>query len=459
MNYLNLLWDLYQLKRNTGKERSEIKVIRDKKLRELLFYAYDHSVYYRREFEAAGITRKQIPIMPLSAFPVLDKQILMEHFDELVTVSDLTQEELRRFDEEESPTHLRSAESGETADQKTFKEKYHVVHSSGSTGTPGYFIYDEKAWGQMLLGILRAALWDMTMLGILKLLWKGPRIVYIAATDGRYGGAMAVGAGIEGVHAEQLFLDVKTPLSEWVRQINEFKPNMVIGYPSAIKILGELVENREVTVDVFRVVSCGEPLGASLRNYLEETFKADVVNIYGASESLALGVETSHEEGMYLFDDLNYIEVENGAMYLTSLYNFAQPLIRYRISDQLHLAEPDIKSPYPFTKAGNIMGRSEDLMWFEDKEGGRDFLHPLVIEGFCLEGLLDYQFRQLDETSFEMLAEVSDGKKVHEIRSEMQKQMGRILKDKQLEYVNFSVRLVKEIRPDLRTGKKRLVVA
>ena len=53
-------------------------------------------------------------------------------------------------------------------------------------------------------------------------------------------------------------------------------------------------------------------------------------SIYGASESLALGVETSHAEGMYLFDDLNYIEVENGAMYLTSLYNYVQPLIRYR---------------------------------------------------------------------------------------------------------------------------------
>ena len=75
------------------------------------------------------------------------------------------------------------------------------------------------------LGIIRAALWDMTMPQILKLLWKGPRIVYIAATDGRYGGAMAVGDGIEGVHADQLFLDVKTPLAAWIRQIKEFKPN------------------------------------------------------------------------------------------------------------------------------------------------------------------------------------------------------------------------------------------
>lgn len=447
MNYLNLLWNLYQLKRNTVMSRAQIKALQEKKLRNVLMFSYDNSTYYHRVFEEMGITREQIPVLPLSAFPVMDKQLLMEQFDELVTVSDLKQDELRRFDAQES------------TDQKTYKGKYHVVHSSGSTGTPGYFVYDEKAWSRMLVGIIRAALWDMTMPEILKLLWRGPRIVYIAATDGRYGGAMAVGDGISGVHGHQLFLDVKTPLSEWVRQIKEFKPNMVIGYPSAIKILGELVENGEVQVEAFRVVSCGEPLGASLRNYLETVFGAEVVNIYGASESLALGVETSHEEGMVLFDDLNYIEVEDGAMYVTSLYNFVQPLIRYRISDQISLREPEFGSPYPFTLAGNIMGRNEDLMWFEDEEGNRDFLHPLVIEGFCLDGLMDYQFRQLSADSFEMLAEVSDPRRVHEIRAEMMEQMGKILEEKQLGYVRFFIRFVEEIRPDRKTGKKRLIVA
>ncbi len=94
----------------------------------------------------------------------------------------------------------------------------------------------------MLLGMLRAALWDMSMLQILTLLAKRPRIVYIAATDGRYGGAMAVGDGIDGVGAKQIYLDIKTPLKEWIRQIKEFQPNIIIGYPSAIKILAELVE-------------------------------------------------------------------------------------------------------------------------------------------------------------------------------------------------------------------------
>ena len=335
MGYCRLLWNLFGLKRNEHKTREQIQALQEKRLRKLLCYAYDHSNYYKEVFGQNGIARGQIGKLPLSAFPTMDKAILMEHFDEIVTVSDISQEELRKFDETDS------------VKQKLFKGKYHVVHSSGSTGVPRYFVYDSSAWNSMLLGIIRGALWDMTMLQILKLLSGGLRILYIAATDGRYGGAMAVGDGTRGVGAEQRFLDIKTPLFGWIQVVREFQPDIIIGYPSAIKILGELVENSEVSVDVCRVVSCGEPLAPGLRDYLERTFGTVVVNFYGASESLALGVETDRTEGMVLFDDLNYIEIENGKMYLTSLYNYVQPLIRYEISDRLVLRQSE-ESRYPF---------------------------------------------------------------------------------------------------------------
>jgi len=446
MKYFKLLWNLYKLKRNTVKTREQIKNLQNKKLRKLLKYAYENSKYYHRTFEDAGITSEQISTLPISDFPSIDKELLMKHFDDLVTNDDLKQNDIRRFDKEE------------TVDQIKFKDKYYVVHSSGSTGKPGYFVYDEEAWDQMLLGIIRAAFWNMTMPEILKFLFKSPKIVYIAATDGRYGGAMAVSGGIKGVHANQLFLDIKTPLAEWIESLHKFKPNMIIGYPSAIKILGELLEKGEVQLKVSKVISCGEPLCGKLRDYIEKTFHADVVNIYGASESLVLGVETNREEGMYLFDDMNYIEVEDGNMYLTSLYNFVQPLIRYKITDKLILKDLDQKCIYPFDKVESILGRNEDIIWFEDKDGNREFLHPLAIEGFCVEGLLDYQFRQINHNSFEMMIEVSDEGKKNSIQLGMLKNMAEILSRKHLEYVKFNVRFVEEILPDPQTGKKRLIV-
>ncbi len=444
MNHIRVLMDFYGLKRNEKKSVNQMKAIQEKKLRKLLFYAWEHSDYYRSTFTAAGITQKQLSTLPLSAFPAINKKILMEHFDELVTVPDVKQEELRRFDEEES------------VNQKTFRN-YHVVHSSGSTGKPGYFIYDESAWNQMLLGIIRGALWGMSMPRIGKLLGGKPRIVYIASADGRYGGAMAVGDGTRSVGAEQMVLDINTPLSQWVDSIESFKPNIIIGYPSAIKILGELVERGEVKINAVRVISCGEPLNPGLRGFLENIFHADVINIYGASESLALGVETGREEGLLLFDDLNVIEVEKGRMYLTSLYNFAQPLIRYELADHLVLKEPLPGSP--FGRAEILLGRDEDMLWFEDGNGNRDFLHPLAVEGFCIEGLRDYQFRKIDRSAFEMLAEVPEKEKRAAVRQEVLEQMEKILKGKKIRYVQFYVRFVQEIMPDAQTGKKPLILS
>lgn len=268
---------------------------------------------------------------------------------------------------------------------------------------------------------------------------------------------MAVGDGTRGVGASQLYLDIKTPVTEWIRQLKEFRPNIVIGYPSAIKILAQLMENGEVSLDAERVISCGEPLGSSLRAYLENIFRTQVVNFYGASESLALGVETDPEEGMLLFDDMNIIEVEDGVMYLTCLYNYAQPLIRYRLSDRLTLQPPKEKE-VPFTKAVGLLGRNEDVLWFEDGRGNREFLHPLAIEGFCIEGLKDYQFQQTTKDTFEMYAETGDGVSREQIRQEMLLRMRKILAEKKLDYVQFYVNFVEEILPDIRTGKKPLIL-
>lgn len=444
MNYLKTLKDLFVFLKHTRLSETQMKELQNQKLRILLHFAWEHSAFYRRTFEKAGIMKEQLDILPLSAFPAIDKTILMEHFDELITVPDLHQEELRKFD----------AETG--ADRKPYLGKYHVVHSSGSTGKPGYFVYDEAAWRSMLLGIIRGALWNMTMPQILKLLAGRPRILYIAATDGRYGGAMAVGDGIDGVGAKQMYLDIKTPLDDWIDNVRKFQPNIIIGYPSAIKILAELVAEDKVQVQMKRVISCGEPLSSGLRKFLEKNFHCPVINIYGASESLALGVETGMEDGMLLFDDLNIIEVEKGIMYLTCLYNFAQPLIRYRISD--HLVFKESMASSPFTRAEILLGRNEDLLWFEDGAGHRDFLHPLAVEGFCIDGLLDYQFRQNASDTFEMLAEVASEEKKPTIESEMLRQMKEILREKNLSYVQFSVRFVDAILPNPATGKKPLIV-
>lgn len=162
---------------------------------------------------------------------------------------------------------------------------------------------------------------------------------------------------------------------------------------------------------------------------------------------------------MLLFDDMNIIEAGEDGIYLTCLYNFAQPLIRYRLSDRLALHPPKTNSKYPFTCAVGLLGRNEDLLWFEDAAGNREFLHPLAVEGFCIDGLLDYQFRQTGQDAFEMLAETAENADRDMIQAEMLRQMKEILREKGLDYVQFYVQFVWQILPDPQTGKKKLIIA
>ena len=438
---LKLAKKYLSLRRNIIRPREAIRAMQEEQLHSLLAHALEHSAWHRTRFENAGLTAETIQAAQLSDLPTMDKSDLMAHFDEIVTDPELSLEALRAFDAENNQSST------------LYQGKYHIVHSSGSTGKPGYFVYDSPAWEQMLAGIIRGALWEMNLLQIWGLLARKAKILYVAATDGRYGGALAVGDGLNDMGLPQRFLDINQPMAEWIGVLKSWKPDVVIGYPSAIKLLCDLAEEQRLPFRPERIITCGEPLPAGLRAWLTDKTGAVLVNFYGASESLAMGVAGPKDSCMVLFDDLNLIEVIDGEMYLPCLYNKVQPLIRYHITDHLVLHE----GQGAFTSADILLSRNEDILWFKDQEGNKEFLHPLAVEGFCLEGLTDYQFVKQSNSSFTMRAVAEESRQL-EILEAMKKQMRKILREKHLEWVEFQVQFVREILPDIHTGKKKMIV-
>ncbi len=442
---MKLIADLLRLRKNEKRSREEILSLQNARFSSLLHFAWEHSAYYHESFVKAGLKKEDLCHCSLSRIPIMDKETLMDHFDEVITTGEVTQKMLCEFDE-----------SHEMAD-KELPGGYHIVHSSGSTGEPQFFLYDADAWDELMSGIVRGALWGMTIPQIIKLFAGGIRILYIAAADGRYGGVMAVDDAVLGLGGRFRSLDLNRPLTEWEETIREYRPNVVIAYPSALKILAGLVEKEKVSLSLKRIITCGEPLSASLREYLEKIFGLPIINFYGASESLAIGVETDPEEGMVLFDDMNIVEVQDGELLITCLYNYAQPIIRYRIKDQMQLSEAEIHPS--FSRAKGQVFREEDVLWFQNENGQDEYLHPLAIEGFCIEGLLDYQFVQESNRSFRMLAQITGEDGADFIKERMHELMGRILKEKHLTNVRFEISFIDKILPDTKTGKKRLILA
>lgn len=162
---------------------------------------------------------------------------------------------------------------------------------------------------------------------------------------------------------------------------------------------------------------------------------------------------------MFLFDDLNYIEEINGVMYLTCLYNFSQPLIRYKITDRIQLLEKSSDKRIPFSRCSVVQSREEDVMWFFDGSR-REFIHPLSIEGFCIQGLVDYQFVQTSENSFMIRIQVAryvDKKSCNTIQSKLKTALEKILVAKNLDFVSYGFSVVDKILLES-NGKKKLIV-
>lgn len=424
----------------TYKTREDILNSQKKNFENLIKYALVNSPYYKKKFNDAGINLSNYQDKDITEFPTTDKKSIIKHFSEVVTADDLDQNALESFDENNQLNKL-------------FKDKYHIIHSSGSTGKPNYFVYGQDDWQRMLLGMFRGALWGMDKQELLNFVSKKPRVLYLAAIDGRYGGMMGVSQALQNIGAQALYLNINSPLDEMISKTCQFNPDAIIGYPTAIKILTEGLKKQGKSLNLSRIVTAGEPLSPGLRKYLENEYQIPIINYYGASESLALGVEVGDGNGMYLFDDLNIIERYGNKILLTNLYNFTQPLIRYELTDELNFSTC---SNSLFTTSDVLQSRSEDVMWFKD-EDRIEFLHPLAVEGFQIKGLIDYQFVQTSEKSFNLLLEVDDPKNKDRIKHQLLPHLKQILVENHLNFITFKI-LFEQIEPEQKSGKKRLMV-
>ena len=60
MNVVKTLRELMRFMRNTHMTAGQMKWLQEQRLRFLLHYVWEHSAFYRRTFEKAGITEEQL---------------------------------------------------------------------------------------------------------------------------------------------------------------------------------------------------------------------------------------------------------------------------------------------------------------------------------------------------------------------------------------------------------------
>ncbi len=107
------------------------------RLAETLRHAATTSPYYRDKIGALVAAGA-----PLSAYPVMNKTILMEEFDRIVTDPRLTRALVE--------AHAASPRAGHL-----LLDEYRVASTGGSSGQRGIFVYDRLAWTETIANIRR----------------------------------------------------------------------------------------------------------------------------------------------------------------------------------------------------------------------------------------------------------------------------------------------------------------
>jgi phenylacetate-CoA ligase len=362
---LKTLGAIRQLRQHETWTRSQLEAHQSRALLGMRDYAYAHSPFYQRFHH--GLFDQ-----PLNELPVLTKATLMEHFDDLVTDRSIHLEAVRAF-------------AGERLDGRLFLDRYRVTATSGSSGQPGFFLFNEPEWLTIMASFARGQEWSGARINL-----SHRRKMATVASISPWHMSSQVAATAQTWWTPSIRLPASDPLGSIVQKLNNWQPDYLIGYASMAAILAEEQIAGRLHIHPAKTFTSSELLSDETRRRVKAAWRDEPFNQYGATETADIAAERWECRRMHLFEDLVIAEVVDeeyrpvppgtyGARVLiTTLFSRTQPLIRYELDDSIRLAGDTCPSGHVFGVVEGIQGRVEDRLHLPALAGGRTDVEPLV---------------------------------------------------------------------------------
>jgi phenylacetate-coenzyme A ligase PaaK-like adenylate-forming protein len=435
-------------RRNERLTRAEFEASKLQKFRKLVRHANERAPFYADLIRSRGINIETcVPV----DFPVLTKSIVMDNFDRIVTDRRVTRAAVTEFLSRSSDPNDR------------LFGVYHVLHTSGSSGEVGYFVYSQVDWSRgtsLQMRIRSSRPGAKRHFGRL-------RIAYYAAVGGHFAGVSMMNTAKHGLGrllVDLRLFEVNSPLSGVVEELNRFQPDLLTGYPTALKILAAKQREGALRIHPIGVGGGGEAMTLADKSYLEGAFGCVAGNSYGCTEHLMMGFSNPDGRTMTLFDDELIYEFFNDHVLITNVFNHTMPLIRYRMSDILRPL-PGVTPPThpgsPYIVIDNIIGRTEKMPAFINRDGVEDFIHPISVVELFIAGVTRFQMQLVSKTSFRFAivldASLSASQR-EEATAATAQRLREFLDQKMMQNVTFEVLTVEDIPIDPRSGKFKLIV-
>jgi phenylacetate-CoA ligase len=176
----------------------------------------------------------------------------------------------------------------------------------------------------------------------------------------------------------------------FINALNRMRPRLIVAYAQAIYELAQFAEREQIPVVPQRaVLTSAGTLYPFMRQKISRVFSCEVYNLYGSREVSDIAWELPGLRGLWAPPWANFIEIvdERGALVpagtegnivITSLTNYAMPLVRYWIGDRGALL-PASGGQAGVQMLSHVSGRTVDTFRRSDQTliDGEYFTHLL----------------------------------------------------------------------------------
>lgn len=315
-------------------------------LKRLLKHAFDTVPFHRERYLKMGFNAaklQQFSVEDLTKLPVLAK------------------EDFRKFG---TSTLLSSL----------FEEKGIFLKSSGSSGTPTSTRFSHamhQRWFALMEGRVRN--------------WAG---VSSQMPRGMIGGRKIIPAAHQrppfyryNPSERQTYFSAyhinSKNASDYIEGMKKHQVEYMTGYAMSNYFLANHFLEQDLKAPPLKaVITSSEDLTFEMRRRLEKTYSCKVFNSWSGVEACGLVSECTsgnlhiHVDAGWLElldDDLNPVKIgEPGDVYCTGFLNYDQPLIRYKIGDQMIFSDKKCNCGSHLPVVKEISGRCEDVIYGKD---------------------------------------------------------------------------------------------
>lgn len=320
-------------KQMEGWSPEHIQTYQWEQLTVLLKHAYDHVPYYRKLFDAHGISPTSIRSFDdFHQLPLLNKETVQAHGNELKATN--------------YPPHA-------------FEE----TNTGGSTGFALRFYVEKGVWFAKHLAYLTILLERAGC----KVTDKSVQLI------GREKPWEYRPFSRTLVLSSYQMTDENLPV--YIKKITRLQPHYFIGYPSAITLLATHLKRLSVELKGIQAIFCfGETIYDWQREFLETYFQCRVHGQYGHREQCVLAGTCEKANCYHVFPDYGYVELidrngepitkegDSGEIVATGFHTGIFPFIRYKTGDIATYSSRHCECGRHFPLFKSIEGRVQDFM-------------------------------------------------------------------------------------------------